>query len=75
MAFARYCDVNFPEGDLGLVQNKVILSMPECITECANTEGCVGAVFNPIPNCWLKKSIGMMSKENGFGTESAILQQ
>lgn len=74
MVFARYCDTNFPEGDLGLVEDKTILSMPECIELCANTDKCVGVIFNSLPNCWLKGFIGKATTD-AFGTEAAILQQ
>ncbi|KAK3315774.1 hypothetical protein B0H66DRAFT_604092 [Apodospora peruviana] len=71
--YRRYCDVNFAKGDMGIVNDQKILSMPECLAACANRTGCVGAVFNPSPQCWLKSAIGVKTPD--VGSESAVLWQ
>lgn len=75
LTYKRFCDTNFPNGDIGLVVTKTIRSMPECIAECENTIDCVGAIWNNKGECWLKSFIGRKITEIGFGTESAIRQR
>jgi hypothetical protein len=70
--FRRLCDTNYSGGDgpLGL-QDAQVLNMGDCIKLCAQTNGCVGAIFNYQPQCWLKTSI--LTKSSEQGTEAALL--
>ncbi|KAK3941393.1 hypothetical protein QBC46DRAFT_382601 [Diplogelasinospora grovesii] len=72
--FRRMCDVNFSggEGDLGL-QSTVYLNIQDCMDECALHSDCVGVVWNPSPQCWLKQFMGIKTADKG--SESAMLWQ
>ncbi|KAK0742547.1 hypothetical protein B0T21DRAFT_282566 [Apiosordaria backusii] len=77
LRFRRLCNVNYAHGDtnpgFGLVKGKRIASLTDCIKACAEKEGCVGVVFNDIPQCWLKHSLETRTREDG--TDAAIVVQ
>lgn len=61
---------------MGVSANKTIRSMPECIEQCGNTDGCAGAIWNVAGECWLKNVIGKGVPDLAiYETESAVLQQ
>ncbi|CAP60896.1 uncharacterized protein PODANS_0_790 [Podospora anserina S mat+] len=77
LRFQRLCDVNYAFGDtnpgFGLVKDKIVASLTDCIKVCADKTGCVGVVFNDGPQCWLKHTLE--AKKPDDGTEAAILIQ
>ncbi|KAK4172125.1 hypothetical protein QBC36DRAFT_80284 [Triangularia setosa] len=77
LTFRQLCNANYAFGDtnpgFGLVKDKRIASLTDCIKACADKDGCVGAAFNDGPQCWLKHTLGTRTREEG--TEAAILVQ
>jgi len=71
--FMRSCDRNYETTEGSLVQHKTILSMTDCLDECANTAKCIGVVFNARPQCHLKYNIGLKMVDSG--SETALLWQ
>jgi len=71
--FMRSCYRNYETTEGSLIRHKTILSMTDCLDECANSAKCIGVVFNARPQCHLKYNIGL--KVVDAGSETALLWQ